>query len=138
MNRNYKDETTGKEFYRNGKRTVKSRRNRPLHEYAEEVEEKWMKSRRKGKNNDEKLWRKYRNLDRMERIHALRNDEFPTASYQGESYTIDDPLPDTSIFVHYSGAPLAHNVYPNKGESLRECIEGRGERMEDITDWWMG
>ena len=113
-----------------------ARNNRPLQDYADEITQKLHNSRG---SNDWDLWDKYRDLDRMERVHALRNGEFPTAEYQGKTYTIDDPLPDAPIFYHPTGAPYACNAYPNKGESLRDYIEGRGgESMEDVTDWWIG
>ena len=114
-----------------------ARKNRPLQDYADEITRRWRNSKW-GSDEKEDLWYKYQDLDRMERVHQLRNGEFPTASYQGESYTIDDPLPDAPIYVHFTGAPYAYNAYPNNGESLRDYIEGRGESMEDITDWWIG
>lgn len=111
-----------------------ARKNRPLKDYADEIAQKWRKS---SYDERENLWDKYKDLDRMERVHQLRNGEFPTASYQGQTYTIDDPLPDTEIYVKYTGAPYAENIYPNNGESLRDYVEGRGESMEDVTDWWI-
>lgn len=114
-----------------------ARKNRPLQDYADEITQKWLNSKR-GSNEREDLWDKYKDLDKMERVHALRNGEFPTASYQGETYTIDDPLPNVPISYHHTGSPYALNAYPNNGESLRDYIEGRGESMEDVTDWWIG
>ena len=114
-----------------------ARKNRPLQDYADEITRRWRNSKY-GSDERENLWNKYQNLDRMERVHQLRNGEFPTASYQGETYTIDDPLPDAPIYIHFTGAPYAWNAYPDNGESLRDYIEGRGESMEDITDWWIG
>ena len=114
-----------------------ARKNRPLKDYADEITRKWRDSKR-GSDEREDLWNKYQDLDRMERVHQLRNDEFPTASYQGETYTIDDPLPSAPIYIHFTGAPYAWNAYPNNGESLRDYIERNGESMEDITDWWIG
>lgn len=120
------------------KRILKeARRNRPLEDYADEITHKWRNSKY-GDDENDNLWHKCQDLDRMERVHQLRNNEFPTASYQGETYTIDDPLPDAPISVHFTGAPYASNVYPNNGESLRDCIEGIGVSMEDVTDWWIG
>lgn len=124
------------------KESVKSvlreeRKNRPLKDYADEITRRWRGSKW-GSDESEKLWDKYKDLDRMERVHQLRNGEFPTASYQGESYTIDDPLPDAQIYVHFNGAPYAWNIYPNKGESLRDYIERNGDSIENITDWWIG
>lgn len=120
------------------KRILKeARRNRPLEDYADEITHKWRDSKYGDDENDD-LWHKYQDLDRMERVHQLRNNEFPTASYQGETYTIDDPLPDAPISVHFTGAPYAENAYPNDGESLRDYIEGKGESMENVTDWWIG
>ena len=133
---------TESDLHRMVKESVKTvlkemRRNRPLEDYADEITQKWRNSMR-GDDDREDIWHKYQALDRMERIHALRNGKFPTASYQGVTYTIDDSLPQNApIFVHYTGAPYAWNVYPNGGESLRDYIEGRGESMEDITDWWI-
>lgn len=119
------------------KRIMKeARKNRPLSDYANDIAQQWRNSYR-GDEDREDLWAKYKDLDRMQRVHDLRNNEFPTAEYQGEEYTIDDPLPDATIYIHYTGAPYANNAYPNSGESLRDYIEKRGESMEDITDWWI-
>lgn len=113
---------------------TEARKNRPLKDYADEITAKWRQS-----PHDEELWDKYKDLDRMERIHSLRNGDYPTASYQGETYTIDDPLPDNvPVYIRYNGASYASNAYPDNGESLRDYIEGRGESMEDVTDWWFG
>jgi len=120
------------------KRIMKeARNNRPLSDYANDITQQWRNSYR-GDENREDLWDKYKDLDRMQRVHDLRNGEYQTAEYQGQEYTIDDPLPsDATIYIKYTGAPYAYNAYPNNGESLRDYIESRGESMEDITEWWM-
>lgn len=114
---------------------VEARKNRPLKDYADEITQKW-RGAKHGTIERDNLWDKYKELDRMERVHALRNGEYPTASYHGQTYTIDDPLPNATIYIHLSGAPYAYNAYPNEGESIRDYVERNGVSMEDITDWW--
>jgi len=61
----------------------------------------------------------------------------PTAEYDGEIYTIDDELPsEAKIMVHLRGSFYAQQFYPNRGESLRDCLDKRGV-LDDLVEWWM-
>lgn len=67
----------------------------------------------------------------------LKESEEPTAEFDGMEYTIDDELPSNAkVMVHLRGSFYAHQFYPNRGETLRDCLESRG-LMDDLVEWWM-
>lgn len=64
-------------------------------------------------------------------------DDYPTAEFDGQEYTIDDELPQNAkVMVHLRGSFNAFQFYPNHGESLRDCLEQKGV-MGDLVEWWM-
>lgn len=64
-------------------------------------------------------------------------DDYPTAEFEGQEYTIDDELPQNAkVMVHLRGSFYAIQFYPNHGESLRDCLEQKG-CMGDLVEWWM-
>ena len=64
-------------------------------------------------------------------------DDYPTAEFEGQEYTIDDELPQNAkVMVHLRGSFYAFQFYPNHGESLRDCLEQKGV-MGDLVEWWM-
>lgn len=64
-------------------------------------------------------------------------DDYPTAEFEGQEYTIDDELPQNAkVMVHLRGSIYAFQFYPNHGESLRDCLEQKGV-IGDLVEWWM-
>ena len=64
-------------------------------------------------------------------------DDYPTAEFDGQEYTIDDELPQNAkVMVHLRGSFNAFQFYPKHGESLRDCLEQKGV-MGDLVEWWM-
>jgi hypothetical protein len=64
-------------------------------------------------------------------------DDYPTAEFEGQEYTIDDELPQNAkVMVRLRGSFYAFQFYPKYGESLRDCLEQKGV-MGDLVEWWM-